>query len=92
MLFAECLAQRWCQLLDQLCQDELLWNDELLPAEREQLLADARGAIRGGNHVLDVGRLGMIRAQRLEHEVPEPEYHCHLIVDLVGNSTCQGSH
>ena len=69
MLLAECLAQCGYHGLHQLGKDEVLGNNELLAAEREQLLTYTSGALRRRNHVLNIPGLWMLGTQSLEHKV-----------------------
>src|SRR5688572_24075621 len=62
----ERLTEPGCQRIHQVSQDEILGYDQLLAAEREQLLADAGCPARCVQHVPHVGHLRMLRTQRLE--------------------------
>ena len=57
-----------------------------------QLLRDPRRAGRGAHHLPHVAGLRMLRAQRVEHELPEAEHRHELVVDLVRDAARQRPH
>ncbi len=90
VLADQALQQRFSASHD-LIEVQHLRLQDLLAAEREQLLGQRRGAFTGPPHLLDVGARGMPGFEFLEHQVAVAEDGREQVVEVVRDAAGQAA-